>query len=142
MHNIGAINISSKHAVSRRDQTTHNQRVSGTILKSRILELDRTRLCAARGLFNLGAICHWPRFVIPTINNPHPMTKNKKNNQVHLKQADNQRSNNKITVTQHHTQSFQPQCPKHYCWWSLRCGSLLPVSWHRRSSGTPAYPPE
>ena len=56
MHNIGAIHISSKHGVSPRDQTTHNQRVSGTILvlKSRILELDRTRLCAARSLFNLG----------------------------------------------------------------------------------------
>ena len=32
MHNIGAIHISSKHGVSSRDQTTHNQRVSGTIL--------------------------------------------------------------------------------------------------------------
>ena len=53
---------------------------------------------------------------------------NKKNNQVHLKQAHNQSSNNKITITQHHAQSFQPQCPKHYCWWSLHCGSLLPVS--------------
>ena len=79
MHNIGATHISSKHGVRSRDQTTHNQRVSGTILvlKSRILKLDRTCLCAARGLFNLGAICHWPRF-IPTINNPHPMTKTRK----------------------------------------------------------------
>ena len=53
MHNIGAIHISSKHEVSPRDQTTHNQRISGTILKSRILELDRTRLFAAHGLFHL-----------------------------------------------------------------------------------------
>ena len=50
---MSAIHTSSTHGVSARDQTTHNQRVSGTTLKSRILELDRTRLCAARGLFNL-----------------------------------------------------------------------------------------
>ena len=58
MRNIDAIHILSKHGVSPRNQTTHDQRVSGAILKSRILELDRTRLCAARGLFDLG------RFVI------------------------------------------------------------------------------
>ena len=51
--NMGAIHTSIKDGVSPCDQTTHNQRVSGTILESRILELDRTRLCAARGLFNL-----------------------------------------------------------------------------------------
>ena len=61
MHNIGAIHISSKYGVSPRDQTTYNRRVSGTILKSRILkldqililELDQTRLCAGRDLFDL-----------------------------------------------------------------------------------------
>ena len=34
----------------------------------------------------------------------------------------------------------QLQCPKHYCC-CLRCGCPLPVSWRRRSSGHPAYPP-
>ena len=33
MRNIGAIHISSKYAVSPRDQTTYNRRVSGTMLK-------------------------------------------------------------------------------------------------------------
>ena len=118
---------SSKYGVSLRDPTTHNQRVRGTILKSRILELDRTRLCAARGLFDLG------RFVIGRDfsyqqKQASSYNKNEKNNQVHLKQANDQSSNNKITITQHHTHSFQPQCPKDYCWWFLPCGSLLPVS--------------
>ena len=51
--NMSAGHTSSKDGVSPRDQTPHVQRVSGTILKSRILELDQTRLCVACGLFNL-----------------------------------------------------------------------------------------
>ena len=51
---MGPTGTSSKHGVSPRDQTAHNQRGSGTTLKSRILKLDRTRLCAIHGLFNLG----------------------------------------------------------------------------------------
>ena len=138
---MGALHTSSKHGVSPRDQTTHNQRVSGTILKSRILEIDRTRLCAARGLFKS---CVLPLAEICQTNNKQASSynQNKKNNRVNLKQAHNQSSNNKITITQHHIHSFQPQYPKCYCWWSLSCGSLLPVSWHHRRSGPPAYPPE
>ena len=70
---MGAIHTSSKHGVSPRDPTTHNQRLSGTILKSRILKLDRTRLCAARGLCNLvrfaiGLDCHTNNKQAPTYN--------------------------------------------------------------------------
>ena len=54
MHNMGDTHTSRKHGVSPRDQITYNQRVSGTILKSRILKLDQTRLSAGRGVFNLG----------------------------------------------------------------------------------------
>ena len=49
-----AIHTSSKDGVSPRDQTTYNRRVNGTIFKTRILKLDQMRLCAGRGLFNLG----------------------------------------------------------------------------------------
>ena len=127
MHNIGATHISSKHGVSPRDQTTHNQRVSGTMLKSRTLELDRTRLS---GVMVISISCASPLAEICHTNNTQTSfyNKNKKNNQVHLKQANNQSSNNKITITQHRTHIFRPQCPKHYCWWSLRCLSVLPVS--------------
>ena len=79
-------------------------------------------VCSISGVLSLAEISHTNNKQASSYN------KNKKNNQVHLKQAHNQSSNNKITITQHHTHSFQPQCPKHYCWWSLRCGSLLPVS--------------
>ena len=55
-HNMGATHNASISIWGKpvRPQTTHNQRVSGMILKSGILKLDRTRLCAARGQFNLG----------------------------------------------------------------------------------------
>ena len=56
MRSIGAIHISSKHAVSPRDQTTYNRRISGTLIKSRILKLDQVRFCAGRRLFNLGRL--------------------------------------------------------------------------------------
>ena len=39
-----------------------------------------------------------------------------------------------------HSKPSQSQCPKHYCC-CLRCGCSVPVSWRRRSSGHPAYPP-
>ena len=67
--------------------------------------------------------------------------KNKKNDQTSLNQARNQRSNNKITITQHHTH-FISNVPNTTSGASPpRRGCLLPVSWRRCSSGTLAYFP-
>ena len=83
-------------------------------------------VCSISCALPLDEICHTNNKQASS-NNKNKKNK-KKPNQVHLKQAHNQSSSNKITITQHHTHSFQPQCPKHYCWWSLRCRSLFPVS--------------
>ena len=86
------LQVRMPYGVSPRDQMTDNQRVSGPILKSRILELDRTRLRAVHGLFDLGRFAVRPTFIVPE---PHKKQK-QENRSIQSKAGSQSSLNNKI----------------------------------------------